>query len=100
MYQNFIITYLYEAQQVSGDTSPIITNLNLQQQFLVLHTWKVVGGVVAGRCQAQYVPDNVYQLHEQHPSTYEKPEAASAILGSWWWAMCRPKHVELYINME
>ena len=28
------------------------------------------------------VPDNVYHLHVQHPSTYEKPEAASAVLGS------------------
>jgi hypothetical protein len=44
MYQNFIIPYLYEAQQ--------------------------------------YVPDNVHQLHVQQPSTYEKPEAASAVLGS------------------
>jgi hypothetical protein len=43
--------------------------------------------------------DNVYQLHVQQPSTYEKPEAASAVLGSWWWAVCRPKHVELHINM-
>jgi len=29
------------------------------------------------------VPDNVQQLHVQQPSTYEKPEAASAVLGSW-----------------
>jgi len=27
---------------------------------------------------------------------YEKPEAASAVLGSWWWAVCRPKYVELH----
>jgi len=27
----------------------------------------------AKRCQAQYVPDNVHQLHVQQPSTYEKP---------------------------
>ena len=53
MYQNFIIPYLYEAQHVSGDTPPIIA-----------------------------VPDNVHQLHVQQPSTYEKPEAASAVLGS------------------
>jgi len=46
------------------------------------------------------VPYNVHQLHVQQPSTYEKPEAASAVLGSWWWAVCRPKHVELYIDME
>jgi hypothetical protein len=26
--------------------------------------------------------DNVQQLHVQQPSTYEKPEAASAVLGS------------------
>ena len=82
MYQHFIIPYLYKAQQVSGDTPPIIRSLKLHWQPLVFHTWKVVGRVVVGRvvvgrCQAQYVPDNV-----QQPSTYEKPEAASAVLGS------------------
>jgi hypothetical protein len=41
------------------------------------------------------VPDNV-----QQPFTHEKPEAASAVLGSWWWTVCRPKHVELHLNME
>jgi len=46
------------------------------------------------------VPDNVHQLHVQQPSTYEKTEAASTVLGSWWWAVYRPKHVELHINME
>jgi hypothetical protein len=28
------------------------------------------------------MPDNVHQLHVQQPSTYEKPEAASAVLGA------------------
>jgi hypothetical protein len=28
------------------------------------------------------VPDNVHQLHVQQLFTYEKPEAASAVLGS------------------
>ena len=46
------------------------------------------------------VPDSVHQLRVQQPFTYEKPEAASAVLGSWWWAVCRPKHVELQINVE
>jgi hypothetical protein len=32
------------------------------------------------RCQA--LPDNVHHLHVQQPLTYEKPEAASAVLGS------------------
>ena len=42
----------------------------------------------------------LYEPHVQQPSTYEKPETASAVLGSWWWAVCRPKHVELHINIE
>jgi hypothetical protein len=49
----FIIPYLYEAQHVSGDTRPIIRSLKLHWQPLVFHTWKVVGRVIGGRCQAQ-----------------------------------------------
>ena len=43
-----------------------------------------VGRVVAGRCQVEYkkVQSAVQQLHVQQPSTYEKPQAASAVLGS------------------
>jgi hypothetical protein len=50
----FIIPYLNEAQHVSGDTPPIIRSLKLHLQPLVLHTWKVVGRVVTGRCQVEY----------------------------------------------
>ena len=52
MYQNFIIPYLYEVQHVSGDTPTIIRSLKLHCQLQVFHTWKVVGRVVGGRCQA------------------------------------------------
>ena len=52
-YQNFIIPYSYEAQHVSGDTPPIIRSLKLHWQSLVFHTWKVVGRVAGGRCQAR-----------------------------------------------
>jgi hypothetical protein len=38
-------------------------------------SWWTLSGTVS-------VPDNVHQLHIQQPSTYEKPEAASAVLGS------------------
>jgi hypothetical protein len=48
----FIIPSLYEAQHVSGDTSPIIGSLKLHWQPLVFYTWKVAGCVVGGRCQA------------------------------------------------
>ena len=43
---------LNEAQHVSGDTPPIIRSLKLHWQPLVFHTWKVVGRVVGGWCQA------------------------------------------------
>jgi hypothetical protein len=56
----FIIPYLYEAQQVSGDTRPIIRSLKLHWQPLVFYTWKVVGRVVGGRCQA----------HTTRPTTF------------------------------
>ena len=82
MYQNFIIPYFYEAQNVPGENSPIITSIKLHWQPLVFYTWKIVGSVVGGRCQARTVPDKVHQLHFQQPSTYEKPEAASAVLCS------------------
>ena len=47
-----IIPYLYETHHVSGHTPPIIRNLKLHWQPLVFYTWKVVGHVVGGRCQA------------------------------------------------
>ena len=54
----FIISYLYEAQHVSGNTPPIIRSLKLHLQPLVFHTRKVVARADGGRCQAQYtVPD-------------------------------------------
>jgi hypothetical protein len=59
----FIIPYLYKAQHVSGDTPPIIRSLKLQWQPLVFHTWKVVGRVVAGRCQAVYEKVHLQYLH-------------------------------------
>jgi hypothetical protein len=45
---------LNEAQHVLADTPPIIRSLELHKQPLVLHTWKVVGRVVVGRCQVAY----------------------------------------------
>jgi hypothetical protein len=69
MYQSFIIPYLYETQHVSDDTPPIIRSLKLHWQPVAFHTWKVIGRVVGGRCQA-------------HCAMYEKPEAASAVLAS------------------
>jgi hypothetical protein len=82
MYQNCIIPYLYKAPHVSGDTPPIIRSLKLHWQSLDFLMWKVVGRVVIGRCQVEHTLPDVHQLHVQQPSTFEKPEAASAVLGS------------------
>jgi hypothetical protein len=76
MYQNFIISYLYEAQHVSGDTPPIIRSLKLHRQPLLFIRGRLLDIV------GHLVPDNVHQLHVQQPSTYEKPEDANAVLGS------------------
>jgi hypothetical protein len=45
---------LNEVQHASGDTPPIIRSLKLHKQPLALHTWKVVGRAVVGRCQEAY----------------------------------------------
>jgi hypothetical protein len=70
MYKNFIIPYLYEAQYVSGDKPPIIRSLKLHWQPLLFHTWKVVGHVVGGRCQA--VPYNWGILFQSFNQTRRK----------------------------
>jgi len=72
---------LNEAQHVLGDTPPIIKRLKLHWQPLVLYTWKVVGRAVVGRCQVAYT-SICYGLHVRQPSTYAKPDAACAVLGS------------------
>jgi len=82
MYQHFIIPYLYEAQHVSDDTPPIIRSLKLHRQPLVFRRWKVVKRLVGGTLSDTVCLTTFHQLHVQQPSTYEKPEAASAVLGS------------------
>jgi hypothetical protein len=71
MYQNFIISHLYEAQHVSGDTPSIIRSLKLHWQPLVFHT---LSGTLCLTTSTNYT--------SKQPSTYEKPEAASVVLGS------------------
>jgi hypothetical protein len=66
---------LNKAQHVSGDTPPIIRSLKWHKQPLILHTCQVVYAT-------HTLPDNVQQLHIRQPSTYAKPDAACAVLGS------------------
>jgi len=83
VYQNFS-SYLYEAQHVSGDTPPIIRSLKLHQQPLVLHTWRVVGRVVAGRYQRpattrRTFPKSHYDL--QAAASCETPYLCTKLYG-------------------
>jgi hypothetical protein len=82
MYQNFIIPYLYEAQHVSGDTPPIIRSLKLHSQPLVFRTWKVVWTCSRWMFSGTLCLKTSTYYTSKQPSTYEKPEAASAVLGS------------------
>jgi len=78
-----------------GDAPPIIRSLKLHWQPLVFHAWKVVGRVVGRRCQAHVRHSCAWQRPPTtHPNSLpriEKPEAASAVLGFWWWAVRRPE---------
>jgi hypothetical protein len=62
-FQNFIVSYLYEAQRVSGDTPPIIRSLKLHSQPLVFYTWKVVARVdVGGQPNMTHGATNIKRL--------------------------------------
>jgi hypothetical protein len=79
----FIIPYLYEARHVSGNTPSIIRSLKLNWQHLVFHTWKVVWTCIwwtLSGAVLRLTKSTTYT--SKQPSTYEKPEAASAVLGS------------------
>jgi hypothetical protein len=65
----FIISYLYEAQYVLGNTPPIVSSLKLHWQSLVFHTWN------------WWMFSGTLSLTTFTNSMYEKPEAASAVLG-------------------
>jgi len=82
MYQNFIIIHLCEAQHVSGETPPIIRSLKLHWQPLVLHTWKVVCTCIWWTLSGTLCLTKFTNYTYKQPSTYKKPEAASAVLGS------------------
>jgi hypothetical protein len=88
-----ISAYLYEAQRASGNTPPIIRNLNCTSSL-----WFCIRERLLDVWLLDVV--RVQQPHIQQPYTHAKPEAASAVLDSWWWAVCCPKHVELHINMD
>jgi hypothetical protein len=74
----------------------------LQRNLWIVRTWTFIENSQRKSNKMQQLLDavSVQQLHVQHTSTYAKPEATIAVLGSWWKAVCRPKHAELHINMK
>jgi hypothetical protein len=102
VYQNFIIPYFKRSSTYFGQHT---AHHQEPKTALAASSFAYVGGcqtcsrwTLSGSVYT--LPDNIHQLHVQQPSTYAKPEAANAVLGSWWWAVCRLKHVELHINMK
>jgi len=59
--------------------------------FMCGSTWHMCG--TSGR------PDHDQQ-HCYHHAQTVKPEAADAVVCSWWWAWKGPKHVEPHTNVN
>ena len=55
-------------------------------------SWWMLSGILCLTMSTNYTSSSISRI--------KKPEAANAISCSWWWAVCRPKHVELHINKE
>ena len=76
-----------KAQHVSSGIPLIIRSSKLYLKPLVyIHMWWPA----------------VFQAGWERPVTIcvYKPEAANTVWSSWWWAVCRSKHVEPSINFE
>ena len=111
-------TNSYSAWQCPTTTHPTTFHVHLLILCLIVSSNHTSNNLP--HAPSHTLPDSVQQPHIQqpstctfsysawqcpattHPTTFHvcKPEAASADLDSWWWAVCRPKHVELHINME
>jgi len=111
VYQNFIIPCFkwsstcfgrHTAHRQEPKTAQAASGFAYVEGCRTCSCWTLSGSVWEGavHCTApsHTLPDNVQQLHVRQPSTYAKPEAACAVLGSWRWAVCRPKHVELHLK--
>jgi len=75
--------YLETALHVSGGTTTHHQERKqLYLQHLVLVTPLLLSAAIVEELELHGGLLDVHQLHVQQPSTYEKPEAASAVLGS------------------
>ena len=75
--QILLFLILNEAQHVSDDTPPIIRSLKLHKQPLDLHTWKVVGHAVVGRCQVAYALLFLILNEAQHVWSTHRPSSGA-----------------------
>jgi len=55
-------------------------------------SWWTLSGTLCLTTSANYTSNNLPRMKNQRLPVQ--------FLGSWWWTVCRSKHVELHINME
>jgi hypothetical protein len=70
---------------------PVLPSYHGNSRALVRGRWTLPGTVCLAT-STEHTSNNLPHI--------KKLKAASAVLGFWWWAVCGPKHVELYINRE
>jgi hypothetical protein len=99
VYQFLLLSWLlFTAQHVSGVFPPFIRSSMTAvaaSSFTFLSQWhSCCVRSRAGRPGRRRTQD------DYHHDTKVKPEAATAIMISWWWAGKLPKHVELWTNIR
>jgi hypothetical protein len=100
IFQNFIIPYFkwnltcfgqHTAHHQEPNTAQAASGFAYVESFRTCSCWMLSGSVRYMTTSNNCTSNNLLRY-------CAKPEAVTAVLGSWWWAVYRPKHVELYLK--
>jgi len=108
VYQNFIIPYFkwsstcfgrHTAHHQEPKTAQAASGFAYVEGCWTCSCWTLSGSVryltTSNNWPARPRPTTLLP-----PRSKVKPEAANAVISSWWWAWRRPKHVEQHINIK